>query len=183
LALSGPSSAQAGSLTPLDNHILTLWRGRRRILARDEPPPPDWRYDPRYDAQEEIEEHVADSLHALGATLIVYDDKIDGFYDEYVRAIFRASLAAIRPQLKGEIAEDADRLLARGLPKLDEGSTSAERRQRDFLRGFLGFIDNRVSELKKEKGPEAAEGIRAYKKYRAGLVRGSAPKVAEDLPA
>jgi hypothetical protein len=48
------------------------------------------------------------SPHALAAAIII---KIDDTDDE-TADVLRASLAAIRPQLVGAIAEDADRVLA-----------------------------------------------------------------------
>jgi hypothetical protein len=63
------------------------------------------------DIEKAIEKHMGEgSVLALGASLVIgihADDK-----DENVLAAYRASLRAIRPQLVGAIAEDADRVLA-----------------------------------------------------------------------
>ena len=56
----------------------------------------------------EIDKHIKVSRLALAAVLMVaiYDGS-----DEAVPGLNRASLAAIRPQLVGAIAEDADQTL------------------------------------------------------------------------
>jgi hypothetical protein len=53
---------------------------------------------------------VGASLHALAASLIIEIE--DNPEDEGARGLCRGSLAAIRPQLVGAIADDADRALA-----------------------------------------------------------------------
>jgi hypothetical protein len=59
--------------------------------------------------QGKIDEHLGASVLALACVLIgaIYDKS-----DEALPGLNRASLAAIRPQLVGAIAEDADRVLA-----------------------------------------------------------------------
>ncbi len=65
------------------------------------------------DIEVEFTDHIEASVLALGAVLIMeigHDDH--GF--ERVPRLYRAALSAIRPQLVGAIAEDADRALAEG---------------------------------------------------------------------
>jgi len=60
------------------------------------------------DIEKAIRKHAEASVLALGASLVIgihADDK-----EENVLAAYRASLRAIRPQLVGAIAEDADRV-------------------------------------------------------------------------
>jgi hypothetical protein len=54
---------------------------------------------------------LSTSVHALGCVLMVQIAEGDEKCEE-VPDLWRASLAAIRPQLIGAIAEDADRVLA-----------------------------------------------------------------------
>lgn len=60
------------------------------------------------DVENELDQHLGASVLALAAVLIVaiHDDC------EEIEGLNRAALAAIRPQLTGAIAEDADRALA-----------------------------------------------------------------------
>jgi hypothetical protein len=64
------------------------------------------------DIEEAIREHAGTSVLALGASLVI-GNQAD---DDHVQVLqtYRASLRAIRPQLVGAIAEDADRVLAQG---------------------------------------------------------------------
>jgi len=57
----------------------------------------------------EIEDHMGDSVLGLAASLMI-EIRVDG--DNVSANFYRASLAAIRSQLVGAIAEDADRVLA-----------------------------------------------------------------------
>jgi hypothetical protein len=59
---------------------------------------------------------AAKTMFALAAVLVVEN----GVADEDVPGLLRATLAAIRPQISGPIAEDADRVLA-----ASEGATAA----------------------------------------------------------
>jgi hypothetical protein len=62
------------------------------------------------DIEKAIRKHGEASVLALGASLVIgihADDE-----EENVLAAYRASLRAIRPQLVGAIAADADRVLA-----------------------------------------------------------------------
>lgn len=59
--------------------------------------------------EDEIEGHVGSSVLALAATFLI---RIE--LDEGALGTDRATLAAIRPQLVGPIAEDVDRVLAQG---------------------------------------------------------------------
>ncbi len=67
-------------------------------------------WDKVFDIQEAIRKHTEASVLAVGANLLIRinadEDKDD------VLQNYRASLRAIRPQLVGAIAEDADRELA-----------------------------------------------------------------------
>jgi hypothetical protein len=57
-----------------------------------------------------IEKYTEGSVLALGARLMIgIQDNLD---EDNVLAAYRVSLRAIRPQLVGGIAEDADRVLA-----------------------------------------------------------------------
>ena len=58
------------------------------------------------DIESELEDHVGESVLALAGVLMVREDFED------CEGLNRAALAAIRPQLVGAIAEDADRFLA-----------------------------------------------------------------------
>ena len=62
--------------------------------------------------ESEIESHAEGSVLALAGSLMV-ELRVDG-EEEGVMRLYRLSLAAIRPQLVGVIAEDADRMLAMG---------------------------------------------------------------------
>ena len=59
--------------------------------------------------ENEIEKHMKTSLLALGAAILIEMRQGDS---DIEADIYSASLAAIRPQLIGAIAEDADRVLA-----------------------------------------------------------------------
>ena len=59
----------------------------------------------------ELNKRVGASVLALGAVLIM-ELGHDDHDDERIPRIYRAALAAIRPQLTGVIAEAADRVLA-----------------------------------------------------------------------
>jgi hypothetical protein len=61
------------------------------------------------DIQWQIDKQIGTSVLALAAVLIGAVKSNDA---EPLRGLNRASLAAIRPQLVGAIAEDADRVLA-----------------------------------------------------------------------
>ena len=61
------------------------------------------------DIEDAIGKHVEASVLALGASLMIGIQ--DNDEEEHVLAAYRASLRAIRPQLVGAIAEDADRVL------------------------------------------------------------------------
>ena len=57
----------------------------------------------------EIEKHIGTSLLALGAAILI---EMRQGHPDIEADIYSASLAVIRPQLTGAIAEDADRVLA-----------------------------------------------------------------------
>jgi hypothetical protein len=62
------------------------------------------------DIEDTIRKHVGTSVLALAASLVI-GIKADDDEDDVLQA-YRASLRAIRPQLVGAIADDADRVLA-----------------------------------------------------------------------
>jgi hypothetical protein len=65
-------------------------------------------YDAQFAIEHLLQADIAVSLHALAAVLVI---EIGDEDREDVPGLWRASLAAIRPQLVGAIAEDADRVL------------------------------------------------------------------------
>jgi hypothetical protein len=75
-------------------------------------------YDILHDIEDEIDELVPASVQALGAALIPRIERDDD--EEEDRQRHRATLALIRPQLVGAIAEDADRVLASALKQEED---------------------------------------------------------------
>ncbi len=69
----------------------------------------------RCDCLGELDKRIGSSVLALGAVLII---AIEDNGAEETKGLNRASLAAIRPQLVGAIAEDAVRVLA----QVEEGA-------------------------------------------------------------
>jgi hypothetical protein len=61
-----------------------------------------------HDVEDALRAHIGESMFALAAVLVVEN----GVADEDVPGLLRATLAVIRPQISGPIAEDADRALA-----------------------------------------------------------------------
>jgi hypothetical protein len=81
--------------------------GYSRLIAREQAAA-----DKMADLEDAIEKKTDISILALAAYMMILirmDDE-----EDYVLRAFRASLAAIRPRLVGEIADDADRMLAQG---------------------------------------------------------------------
>jgi hypothetical protein len=114
-----PATAQTPTLSAIDRRVLDLWQRRAklnaiidRLLGMDDALSGD-RCDQagnaNCDVLGEIDKHIGASVLALAAVLMVaiYDKS-----DEAVPGLNLAALAAIRPQLVGVIAEDADRVLA-----------------------------------------------------------------------
>ena len=108
--------AQSPSLSAVDHRVLDLWRRRARLSAivdrlyeLDDDRCAEAAY-AKCDVERIIAEYIGASILALGGFLIT-DIGLDDD-DERVLRAYRASLAAIRPQLVGAIAEDADRVLA-----------------------------------------------------------------------
>lgn len=64
------------------------------------------------DVENDLRGHIGELIFALAAVIVAEI----GVADEDVPGLLRASLAAIRPQISGPIAEDADRMLAEGEP-------------------------------------------------------------------
>jgi hypothetical protein len=125
-----PAVARAATLSESDRRAVTPWHRRRKLFEirdRFEKKKAGGRGQPcareplAYCSQRSddcgyflgaVEEEINDLLNAstlaLGASLIVAHLDCG---NEHLRPLFRAALAAIRPQLIGAIAEDADRAL------------------------------------------------------------------------
>ena len=118
-ALPQATAATLSSLSPIDRRVLDLWRRRTKLnaivdrLSGLDDDASGERCDQAghasCDVIGEIDKHIGASVLALAAVLMVaiYDGS-----DEAVPGLNRASLAAIRTQLVGDIARDADRVLA-----------------------------------------------------------------------
>jgi len=116
-----PAYAAPGpvALSAIDRRVLDLWRRRAKLnaiidrLASLDDDASGERCDQAgkasCDVLGEIDKHIGASVLALAAVLMV---AIHDEADEEVSGLHRACLAAIRPQLIGAIAEDADRVLA-----------------------------------------------------------------------
>jgi hypothetical protein len=129
-ALPAFAALDTSTLSAVDRRILDLWSRRAKLKAIVE------RLSAQFDAacdaaamdanvalgdriddainpltavEDEIAEHMDASLLALAATILV-EIRDDDWHIE--TRIYEATLAAIRPQLVGAIAEDADRVLA-----------------------------------------------------------------------
>ena len=129
-SLSAAAAAAAPKLSAIDRRVLDLWARRAglRLISRRISDAAMEAKDAGNDAEfhrlldreddtvtgmiaveNEIEKHMKTSLLALGAAILI--EMRQGDLD--IEAdIYSASLAAIRPQLIGAIAEDADRVLA-----------------------------------------------------------------------
>ena len=99
-----------------------------------------------------FEPYIGSSLQALGAVLMI---QIKDGLSEDVTGLNRASLAAIRPQLVGAIAEDADRVLGCA-PDPVVALVKQVRNEWDRL----GEVINKAAEVETER-PDEAEGILA----------------------
>ena len=117
-ALPTAAGAQSPSLSTVDRRVLDLWRRRARLsaivdrlYALDDDRCDEAAY-AKCDVERIIAKYIGASILALGGFLIT-DIGLDDDNERVLRA-YRASLAAIRPQLTGAIAEDADRVLAPG---------------------------------------------------------------------
>jgi hypothetical protein len=112
-------AAPLSSLSPVDRRVLDLWRRRAklnaivdRLLGLDDDASGercDQAGNASSDVLGEIDKHIGASVLALAAVLMV---AIHDKSDEAIAGLNHAALAAIRPQLAGAIAEDADRVLA-----------------------------------------------------------------------
>jgi hypothetical protein len=58
--------------------------------------------------EDEIADHIETSILVLAATILIDTENVEHF----VARVYLATLAVIRPQLVGVIAEEADRVLA-----------------------------------------------------------------------
>ena len=129
-SLSAAAIAPAPKLSATDRRVLALWARRaklqlisrgigdafaaakdagneaelHRLLAREND-----LVTAIIAVEDEIEEHIGTSLLALGAAILI---EMRPGYPDIEADIYSASLAVIRPQLTGAIAEDADRVLA-----------------------------------------------------------------------
>jgi hypothetical protein len=82
------------------------WLKYRELKERDA----DWAPSVR-PVEYALQSEMRTSVHALACVLMIQIDEGGEEYEE-VPGLWGASLAAIRPQLVGAIAEDADRVLA-----------------------------------------------------------------------
>ena len=107
----GADHAIGGSpaLSAIDREVIDLWQRRQQMVAAFNSETTDEEGEAYCDVQAEIDKHLGASVLALAAVLMV---AIHDKGAEEVSGMNRASLAAIRPQLTGAIAEAADRLLA-----------------------------------------------------------------------
>jgi hypothetical protein len=118
-ALPAYAAPGPAALSATDRRVLDLWRRRTklnaimdRLFELDDDASGercDQAGKASSDVLGEIDKHIGASVLALAAVLMVaiYDRS-----DEALPGLNRACLAAIRPQLVGAIAEDADRMLA-----------------------------------------------------------------------
>jgi hypothetical protein len=79
-----------------------------------------------HDVEDALRAQMGDSVFALAAVLVVENVVAD----EDVPGLLRATLAVIRPQISGPIAEDADRLLAERDDDGADGPSAAETKGR-----------------------------------------------------
>jgi hypothetical protein len=100
----------ARALSELSDRIRQQDAERERVGFTMNDPRINRAYDVSHAVAHKIEALIPASVLALGAHLI-NEIEADADEDHVIRA-HRASLAAIRPQLVGSIAEDADRVLA-----------------------------------------------------------------------
>lgn len=129
-SLSAAAAPAAPKLSAIDRRVLDLWSRRAKLqllsrrIAGAATTAKDARNEFEFDrliyrendaitaliaVEDEIEKHMGASLLALGAAILI--EMRQG--DRDIEAdIYRASLAVIRPQLTGAIAEEADRVLA-----------------------------------------------------------------------
>lgn len=130
-SLSAAAIAPAPKLSAIDRRVLDLWarRAKLRLISRRTSDAAMAAKDAGNDAElhrlldrendivtmmiaveDEIEKHIGTtSLLALGAAILI---EMQPSYPDIEADIYSASLAVIRPQLTGAIAEDADRVLA-----------------------------------------------------------------------
>ena len=130
-SLSAAAIAPAPKLSATDRRVLALWarRAKLQLISRGIGDAFAAAKDAGNDAAElhrllarendivttmiavedEIEKHIGTSLLALGAAILI---EMRQGYPDIEADIYSASLAVIRPQLTGAIAEDADRVLA-----------------------------------------------------------------------
>lgn len=109
------ASAAAPEPSASDREVLDLWRGRqenfRMAMLPENEDESDHFGELGCDCEWELNQRIGASVLALGAVLIMEIGHDDHEF-ERVPKIYRAALAAIRPQLIGAIAADADRVLA-----------------------------------------------------------------------
>jgi hypothetical protein len=79
-----------------------------------------------HDVEDALRAQMGDSVFALAAVLVVENVVAD----EDVPGLLRATLAVIRPQISGPIADDADRLLAERDDDGADGPSAAETKGR-----------------------------------------------------
>jgi hypothetical protein len=125
-ALPASPNAAAPALSAIDRKVLNLWSERARLKAtfdklyaerravddEDLERRCDDATNARCDVEVELNDHIGASVLGLAAVLIMEIGHDDHGWERIPRC-YRAALEAIRPQLVGTIAEDADRVLAR----------------------------------------------------------------------
>ena len=108
---------QNPTLSQADQRTLHLWDRYREQKVRwselaggPDNPEEEAAWDLLMDIEHVLHADIGASPHAVAASLIIEID--DNESAEDVRGLWRGSLAGIRPQLVGAIAEDADCVLA-----------------------------------------------------------------------
>ena len=102
------------SKSPADMRAELNWLKYRELKEREA----DWGSLVR-PVEDSLQAEIRTSVHALGCVLMIQITEGEEKYEE-VPDLWRASLAAIRPQLSGAIAQDADRVLA--APQTEEAA-------------------------------------------------------------
>ena len=103
------------ALSDIDRHVLNLWSERAELKAIADREGTDAAAQAVGDVETKLDKHIGASIQALGGVLVMeIDDEREGAED--IPGLYHATLAAIRPQLVGVIAEAADRALGDAEP-------------------------------------------------------------------
>jgi hypothetical protein len=124
------------SISPVDSRAEVLWlRYREQRELRDRRPDETTKEKHERARRElfaiegALRADISESVNALACTIMI---EIANATPEEIPGLHRAALAAIRPQLIGGIAEDADRVLARKTAKkVLPGNVGVERERRE----------------------------------------------------